>query len=63
MSRCFVVADNHTGIPYRNQEYMTKAECEKWISHDMEVNNGLGITTTRDDYEIQDHSKFLGGGF
>jgi len=61
MSRCFVVANYHTGIPYRNQEYMTREECEEWITHDIEINNGLGIPTTRSDYEIQDHSEFMKG--
>jgi len=56
MNRVYVVADNHTGIPYRNQEYMTK---EEWIEHDMEINNSLGINTSREDYEIQDHSEFI----
>lgn len=59
MNRVFVVADNHTGIPYGGQTYMTKEECEAWIEHDMEINNSLGIDTSREDYEIQDHSEFI----
>ena len=59
MERVYVVADRHTGIPYRGQEYMTKEECEEWIKHDTDVNNSLGIDTSREDYEIQDHSKFI----
>lgn len=57
--RVYVVASAYTGIPYRSQEYMTESECEEWIRRDMEENEQLGLKTSREDYEIQDHSKFI----
>lgn len=57
--RVYVVASAYTGIPYRNQEYMTESECEEWIRRDMEENEQLGLNPSREDYEIQDHSEFI----
>ena len=57
--RTFVVADSRSGIPYREQTYMTKEECEAWIDRDVKQCNKLGIPVTREDYEIKDMSKFI----
>lgn len=55
MERCFVVADSSTGIPFRAQEPMTRAECRAWIEHDVNECHKLGLFgITQADYEIID---------
>ena len=51
--KMFLVADNKTGIPYRNQVPMSTQECEQWIEHDIAECRKCGLDTiTRNDYEI-----------
>ena len=51
----FLVRDKHTGIPFRNQDYMTVQECCNWINHDVKECHKCGLTEITDkDYEIVD---------
>lgn len=59
-NKCYVVCDNSTGIPYRNQDYMTYGECIEWIKHDVEECHKCGLDSiTAEDYEIKDMSKYM----
>lgn len=52
--RHYFVVDKHTGIPFRNQEYMTVQECIDWINHDVSECHKCGLNTITDkDYEIK----------
>lgn len=53
--RHFLVRDKYTGIPYRNQDYMTVQECVDWINHDVSECHKCGLKEITDrDYEIVD---------
>lgn len=54
MDKHFIVATD-SGIPFRNQEEMTREEAEEWIKHDIEECHKCGLNTiSRQDYIIVD---------